>query len=398
MDVIMPQLGETVVEGTVSTWYKRPGDAITADEPLFEVETEKVTTEIPAPASGVLTEIFVATGIAVKVGTRLAVIDVPTTAAVAASPVAQHAAAPAPAHAEPPAGVAARRSGEARLSPLVRRLLKEQGLEVGDVAGTGRDRRITPADVLARAHRMPGVAGTADDPVTVPLNRVRRLTAENVARSKLTIPHALQAVEVDFEAVQALRHRIEPAFRTAEGFALTYLPFVAHAACAAIARFPYINASYGASGLTIHRHVHLGIAIDLKFEGLAVAVLRDAQQMTVRTLAREIHRLSEAARRGTLAPDEATGSTYTISNNGSFGTYFSAPIINPPQVAVLSLDAVRKRPVVVEGAGGNTIAIRPVGVLAQSFDHRAMDGAYSAAFLSAVRQHIESTDWTQQIE
>ena len=233
----------------------------------------------------------------------------------------------------------------------------------------------------------------------MPLTRVRRITAAHMVRSVATSPHVLQAVEVDFHGVERARQTFGGSWRKQHGHSLTYLPFVAHAICEAIASFPYVNASFGNEQLIVHRRVHLGIAVDLSFEGLAVAVIRDAPRHTVRELAAEMHRLADAVRRGTARPDEQAGSTYTwISNSGSFGTYFSAPIINQPQVAILSVDGVRKRAVVIEQEDGDAIAIRPVGVLAQCFDHRAFDGAYSAAFLRCVKGVIEDADWTQRIE
>jgi 2-oxoglutarate dehydrogenase E2 component (dihydrolipoamide succinyltransferase) len=199
----------------------------------------------------------------------------------------------------------------------------------------------------------------------------------------------LQAVEVDFLAVERLRSAAGEAWRTREGFALGYLPFVARAVCQAIAEFPHVNASVRGDALIVHHRVHLGIAVDLDREGLVVPVIKDAATRPVVELAREIHRLADRARRGALGPDEVTEGTYTISNSGTFGTLITAPIIHQPQVAILSTDGVRKRPVVIEGAAGDAIEIRPVGVIAQCFDHRAFDGAYSAAFLRRVRELVE---------
>jgi pyruvate dehydrogenase E2 component (dihydrolipoyllysine-residue acetyltransferase) len=335
MDVIMPQLGETVTEGTVINWYKKVGDAVKADEPLFDVETEKVTTEIPAPANGVLAKILVEIGVAVPVGTVLAVIE---SAAAGAKPAA--AAAPTPATSKPAA---------------------------------------------------------ADDEA-VPLSRIRRQTAEHMLRSVATSPHVLQAVEVDYQRIdQARTARGEP-WKAREGFSLTYLPFIARAVCAAIAEYPWVNASLGAEALNVHKRVHLGIAVDLDFQGLVVPVVRDAHRRSLAELAQEMNRLAVAARAGTLKPDDVSGGTYTLSNSGSFGTFFTAAIINQPQVAILSTDGVRKKPVVVEGPGGDVIAIRPVGVLAHSFDHRAIDGAYSAAFLRKVKQILETRDWLAELK
>ena len=339
----MPQLGETVQEGTVLSWYKKVGDSIKADEALFDVETEKVTTEIPSPMAGVVKEILVEAGTTVPVGTRLAVIEA---GEAKAKPAAQAPSAPAAQAPSPPA----------------------------------------PIQALA-------VPVASDDQV-IPHSKLRKQTAAHMVKSVATSPHVLQAVEVDFERVELARKTHGVAWKSREGFALTYLPFIARAVCEAIAEFPRVNASCTDEALIVHQRVHLGVAVDLQFEGLMVPVIRDAQKLGVAALAKEISRLAAAARAATLVPDEVTGGTYTLSNSGPFGTLITAPIISQPQVAILSSDGVRKKPVVVEAAGGDTIAIRPVGVLAQSFDHRAFDGAYSAAFLRRVKQILETSDWS----
>ncbi|MCG6874227.1 MAG: 2-oxo acid dehydrogenase subunit E2 [Betaproteobacteria bacterium] len=412
MDVVMPQLGETVTEGTVVTWHKKTGEAVKADELLFDVETDKVAMEVPAPAGGVLKEILVPEGETVAVGTRLAVIEVAGAAAAAASVPAAAATAARPdapavgarAAAARPDTAARGSAGEPPLSPVVRRLLAEHDLDPSTIKGTGRDGRITREDVLAAAG-----AGAKPTPATaprpperkgegkgevVPLTRIRKQIGAHMVRSKATSPHVLQAVEVDFHAVEAVRGARGKAWREREGFGLTYLPFIARAAIDAIAEFPRINASIDGDNLVVHPHVHLGIAVDLGFEGLMVPVIRDAQGKSVAELARAINAYADRARSGSIVPDDLAGGTYTISNSGPFGTLITAPIINQPQVAILSSDGVRKKPVVVESAGGDAIAIRPVGVIAQSFDHRAFDGAYSAAFLKRLREIIETQDWS----
>ncbi len=338
----MPQLGETVQEGTVLSWYKKVGDSIKADEALFDVETEKVTTEIPSPMAGVVKEILVEAGTTVPVGTKIAVI------------------------------------------------------EVGDAKPAAKPAAAVPAQPAAAKVAPAAVTGQGDDEI-IPHSKLRKQTAAHMVKSVATSPHVLQAVEVDFERVDLARKARGEAWKAREGFALTYLPFIASAVCEAIAEFPKVNASYTEEALVVHRRVHLGVAVDLQFEGLMVPVVRDAQKLDVAALAREISRLAAAARAGTLVPDEVTGGTYTLSNSGPFGTLITAAIISQPQVAILSTDGVRKKPVVVESAGGDVVAIRPVGVLAQSFDHRAFDGAYSAAFLRKVKQVLESRDWSALI-
>ncbi len=428
MNVIMPQLGETVLEGVVANWYKKVGDALQVDEPLFDVETDKVTSEIPAPCAGILKEILVAAGTTVKVGTVLAIIqaagEVLATAPVAA---ASKAATIAPPPGLAPAAVgglalARSASAQAQLSPVVRRLLGENNLTPQNISGTGNNGRITREDVLAylaNTARSPVAAATAEaaavpapaavataalptisagaDDLVISLNKIRRATATHMVRSKATSPHAVQAVEIDFHAVDRVRKAVGREWKEREGYSLTYLPFIARAVLEAIAKFPCINSTFGNDELIVHKRVHLAIAVDINFEGLLATVVRDAHHMNLRGLAAAISRLAAAARNNQLKPDELAGGTYTISNSGTFGTLFSTSIINQPQAAILSVDGVHKKPVVIAGEDGDAIAIRPIGILAQSFDHRAFDGAYSASFLRHLKETIETRDWTSEL-
>lgn len=415
MDVIMPQLGETVAEGVVTRWYKKVGDAVKADEMLFDVETDKVSTEIPAPASGVVAEILVQEGATAKVGSRLAVIreSGANAGAVAAPHASAATAAPQTAMthagkvAPPSVGERAQRQAGDRLSPVVRRLIAEHQLNPADIRGTGRDSRITREDVLGliaqRGAQGQGEARTQTRaPYTVgtqtrkPLNTVRKRTRDHMLKSWTTAPHVLQAVEVDFMKVEQARQAAGAAWKAREGFTLTYLPFIARAVSAALAKFPLLNASLDGDDLVLHPRINIGIAVDLNFEGLVVPVVKDVPGKSLPQLAREINDLAQRARNNRLKPDDMTGGTYTLSNSGVFGTLITAPIINQPQVAILSIDGVHKKPVVIEGPQGDSVAIRPVGVLAQTFDHRAIDGAYSAAFLREVKTIIETRDWTQE--
>ena len=415
MDVIMPQLGETVAEGTVTRWYKKVGDAVRADETLFDVETDKVSTEIPAPAGGVLAEILVQEGVTAKVGTRIAVIQESGAATVTTSSRSPAAAAAGRTSAlsEARAASSVPRAGAAeRLSPVVRKLCAEHALDPQQIPGTGRDGRITREDVLEYiATRATAQASPTSPPARVsaqattdavrsamPLNNVRRRTAEHMARSWTTVPHVLQAVEADFHRIVNARRRVGEQWKRREGFALTYLPFIARAVSIGLARFPHLNATFDGVQLASHRRINLGIAVDLNFEGLVVPVVKDVPTKSLPQIAREINDLATRARAGRLKPDDLTEATYTITNNGAFGTLFTAPIINAPQVAILSTDAIRKRPVVIEAPEGDSIAIRPVGMLAQSFDHRAVDGAYAAAFLQELKSVIEGSDWLQALQ
>jgi pyruvate dehydrogenase E2 component (dihydrolipoamide acetyltransferase) len=415
MNIIMPQLGETVTEGTVTKWYKKVGDAVKADETLFDIETDKVSTEIPSPVAGVVSEIRVAEGVTAKVGMTLAVI---TEAGDATRPQAAVASA-APAAAAAPsiqsaaldrARVAPRASAADRLSPVVRRLVAEHNLDVSLIKGSGRDGRVTRDDVIeylsgsAKPAPVAGAAKPAAVPApqvagnTVPLNAVRKRVAENIAKSWTTIPHVLQVAEADFYRVDQARREQGDAWKAREGFALTYIPFITRAISIALGKFPKLNATFNGDSLTLHKRINIGIAVDLNFEGLMVPVVKDVPGKSLPQIAREINDLAIRARAGKLKPDELTEGTYTITNNGAFGTVITAPIINMPQVAIVSTDAVRKKPVVIESPEGDSIAVRPVGVLAQSFDHRAVDGAYAAAFLREVKTIIETRIWAQDLQ
>ena len=468
----MPQLGETVTEGTIAAWHKQVGDRVAADEILLDVETDKVSMEIPAPRAGRLAKILVDTGQTVGVGTVLAVIEVEgeaaagkredrggtplpqetedrerssllqgTDAPAAAAPQGVQAVA-SPARTSNPSAL--ERSDIQRLSPAVRRLVAEHQLDVQAIAGTGRNGRVTRRNVVdylgtrggepelavepapTTAAAMPPPRATPAAPVepqalregasaaasprpaaapspapapgtTVPFNRIRRLTAEHMVKSKATSPHVLQAVEVDFSGVDRVRKAVRESWRAQHGYSLTYLPFIAHAVCVALREFPKLNSTVKDDALLLHAHVNLAIAVDLGGDGLVAPVIKRAESLSVTQVAGAIQDVAGRARAGKLKPDDFAGGTYTLSNSGTFGTLITAPIINQPQVAILSTDGVRKKPVVVEHPDGDSIAIRPVGILAQSFDHRAVDGAYSAAFLDRTRKLLEQTDWFREI-
>jgi 2-oxoglutarate dehydrogenase E2 component (dihydrolipoamide succinyltransferase) len=391
LDIVMPQLGETVAEGTLTVWHKKPGDRVEANELLFEVSTDKVDTEIPAPASGTLVEVLVDEGATVDVGTRLGVIQADGEEALA--PPGQHEEASLPATQTP------RATAESPpLSPVVSRLLAEYGLAAADITGTGAGGRIKRKDVEAHKARLPAQEAGTDsaaggDRTVIPFDTIRKRTADHMVRSKATSPHVLQAVEVDFHQVDKIRQDHGAAWKDREGFTLTYLPFIGYAVCRALGDFPHVNASIEGESLIVWKSVHLGIAIDLDFAGLVAPVIRSAQEKSVAVLARHIADLAAKARAKKLLPDDFAGGTYTISNSGVFGTMITAPIINQPQVAILSTDGIKKRPVVIDADGCDSIVARPVGVLAQSFDHRAIDGAYSAAFLNRIKEIIEDGDW-----
>ncbi len=493
-DITMPQLGETVTEGTITRWLKQVGDQVTEDEVLFEVSTDKVDSEVPSPATGYVTEILVPEGETVDVGVRLAVISAdqanavgaadPANGAGAADPADLTSARPAtdgPAAEQPPGpagqGVASsapppvgagpdepgedqgrltagidRGPGEADgeadgdgsrwagrvLSPVVRRLLADNGIDPADVQGTGTHGRITRADALALIdHRSrvrvggtptrqsparpaaPGEAAATQERGDRPLARsedggrptvrgnrdeviafsnIRRRTAEHMVRSKATSAHTLVAVEADFEGIEQVRRSHRERFKAEHGASLTYLPFVARAVVDGLRAFPMLNASVGDDELVVHRELHLGIAVALEAEGLIVPVVHGADGKRLVALARDMADLAQRARTRRLGADDIAGGTFTITNPGPFGTFLTVPIINQPQVAILSTDGVKRRPVVVPlPGGGEAIAVHSVGILALSFDHRAVDGAYAAGFLARVREVIESRDWAEEL-
>jgi pyruvate dehydrogenase E2 component (dihydrolipoamide acetyltransferase) len=418
MDVIMPQLGETVAEGKVATWFKAVGDQVEAGDNLFEIETDKVTMEVQATEGGILSEIRVAAGETVPVGTVVAVLG--------GSVARKDGAAPAKTEErrERPAVVPQRTNGAARkkldpfdevhtprenfgpadaplglkITPLARRLIAQHGHDIDAITQRVQQRggwRIAASDVkglraepVGRHAKPPALPGS-----TEPLNRIRAQTARRLAESWRTAPHVFQAVEIDFSGIVRARAARKEDFAARYGIALTYLPLVARAVCLALAEFPRLNASLDGNNLILHRDLNLGIAVDLDHAGLIAPVLHHADEMSVSGLAKAIARLVEKARTGKLMPGDVEGATYTISNNGSFGTRFTTPIINLPQVAILSFDAVEKRAIVIETPDGDALAPRPVAMVGQSFDHRALDGAYSAAFLKRLKQIAETRDW-----
>ena len=417
--IIMPQLGETVAEGKILAWFKSVGDEIKEGDNLFEVETDKVTIEVQAIVAGRLSEIRVGTGATAKVGEVLAV-------------VGDGAAAKAPARAEAPTKAAPWRSpfeevstpthrfGSAKgpdgvgITPVARRLIAQHGLDLAVLAteaGRRGAKKIDGAAVRSAisagpAAPLPPPAPAAPPPTPSPLpvqgdeviklNSVRQKTGERLAENWRTIPHVFQAIEVDFTAVDRVRKIHKEAFHKAHGFSLTYLPFIVRATCLAISAYPHINARFDEKALTLSRDVNLGIAVDLDHNGLVVPVVREAGELTLIGLANAMRRQIDKAKTGKLSPDDLSGGTYSISNNGAFGTTFTAPIINAPQVGILSTDAIRLKPAVVSTHEGDFVAPRMIGMIGQSFDHRAFDGAYSAAFLSRLRQILETRNWDEE--
>ena len=449
VDITLPQLGETVTEGTITRWFKKVGDTIAADEPLFEVSTDKVDTEVPSPVAGTVTEIRVAEGETVAVGTVIAVVGAagaaPAPAPVAAAPAPVAAPAPAPVVAPAPAPVVAPAPAPAPvvatapsqtnklLSPVVRRLVTEHQIDIDALTGSGPGGRITREDVLdyIDQHGLKAAAQVASAPAPAPvvstpapvaatapiaapaprptaptgereqvvaLSKIRKLTGAHMVMSKAVSPHAFSVVEVDYANVDRTRTAVKESWKSGEGFSLTYLPFIARAVVDALADFPHVNSSIDGDNLVVHGYIDLGIAVDLDYQGLLVPVVRSADAKRLRAIAREINDLATRARGRKLSPDEIQGGTFTLSNNGSAGALICMPIINQPQVAILSTDAIVRKPVVVTAQDGSeSIAIHPMGHLSMSWDHRAFDGAYAARFISRVKQILETQDWSAEL-
>ncbi len=397
----MPQMGVSVVEGTVVEWKKRPGDWVEADETICEVSTDKIDTEVPSPAAGRVTEVLVEVDTTVDVGTVLARI------ATDASPGEAHAdehieSAQSPAPAPKPQGnghAAAR-----RYSPVVQRIAAEHGVDLDKVEGTGRGGRVRKQDVLAFVERGSAEPPAEDAPLhiespyrpesesepTAPapaggetLSRMRRSIGEHMKRSLETAATCTTWIEADMTRIEAARKRL----------GLTALPFVARCAVAALREHPELNAWLEGDRHTVHEDVNLGIAVSLGDDGLIVPVIERAQELSVEGLAGRIKDLARRARGRELAPDDVQGVTFTITNPGQYGSIMATPIINQPQVAILDLEAIVKRPVVVTDENGDdAIAIRSMTILGLSWDHRALDGALAAKFLATVKRHIEG--WT----
>jgi pyruvate dehydrogenase E2 component (dihydrolipoamide acetyltransferase) len=406
MDVIMPQLGETVEEGTVAAWHKKEGDKVAIDELLVEIETDKVATEVPSLVAGTVRKILVGVGETVKVGTTLAIIDsgegagvaVPQTTGAPPAPTkpltsAASAAPAAPLTARAPA-TANKEGHGAPHSPAVRRLVADNRLDIAQIQGTGREGRVKRNDVISYLQRHQSAPTTTRAASEVlPFSALRKRIAEHMVRSKATSAHVLQAVEVDFSGVEAARGALKKAWKEREGTSLTFLPFVVRAVALALPEFPHLNAHVAGDSLTVYTAINLSLAVDLDGGGLVAPVIKNAAALRVPEIARAIARIAERARTRALKPDDMTEGTYSLTNNGSFGTFITAPVINQPQVAILSIDGVHRRPWVVTDDKGERIEIRPVGILAHSFDHRAVDGAYSGAYLRRVKQILESRDW-----
>jgi len=442
VDVIMPQMGESIFEGTITKWLKKPGDKIERDEPLFEISTDKVDAEIPSPTAGVLKEIKVNEGQTVPIQTIVAVIDATGAAASAPAPApAKAAETPKPAEAaqakpepqkaaaaaQPPASAppekpAAPAAGEKiRSSPLVRKIARENEIDLTQVPGTGAGGRVSKRDILAAVESGPSAApsapasrpaqppppsgGAASATLETavpreklyfghydvqPMSVMRQRIAEHMVLSKRVSPHVYSVDEVDVTGIAALRAKMKSKFEAESGTKLTFMPFFIRAAVEALRAFPTVNSSVDGTNIVLHKECNIGIAVALDW-GLIVPVIKNAEEKNFLGIARTINDLAERARAKKLKPDEVAESTFSITNPGVFGGLFGLPVINQPNVAILGLGAIEKRPVVVNDA----IAIRSMVYLTLSYDHRAVDGAIAHQFMGKVKETLE--DWTESI-
>jgi 2-oxoisovalerate dehydrogenase E2 component (dihydrolipoyl transacylase) len=410
--VVMPQLGESVHEGTISKWLVKPGDKVVEFEPMLEVDTDKVNAEVPAPVTGILREILAKEGETVQAGAEIAVVEtgvLPTSGEVA--PKAPEGPEPSPKQrsapktevarvepAPPPAAPAPppEEGGQHRYSPGVQMAASELKVDLSKVTGTGLGGRVTKKDVQDYASQAKAAPAAPPPPTPAPvtksegdevvqLTRVRRLIGENMTRSKQTIPHAWQTQEVDMSGVVASRNANKAAFQKQEGFSLTYLPYVMMATISALREHPEVNSTFNETELLVHRDINLGISVGLE-DTLLVPVVRRADGLSLAGLARAVNDLATRARNKQLKADELAGGTFTVNNSGTFGTLFSYSVITPGQAGILTMEAIVERPVAVQGM----IGIKPMMYLCFSFDHRVLDGLQAARFLTSARKWLEA--------
>jgi pyruvate dehydrogenase E2 component (dihydrolipoamide acetyltransferase) len=414
-DVIMPQMGESIFEGTITKWLKQVGDTVQRDEPLFEISTDKVDAEIPSPAAGVLTEIKVPAGQTVQINTVVAVIggagEAPSTTV---APAAAPAKAPTPAVTVPEPKPTEAEAGEAehvRSSPLVRKIARENNVSVSAVRGTGQGGRVTKEDILTYLEKRgagaaisgpstakPAAPAPAVAPIPgelVPLSRMRTIIAQRMVESKRTSPHVHTVFKIDFTRIVRLREKEKSKYEQRNGVKLTYMPFITRAVIATLRRMPIVNASLEGDAIRYHQHINIGIAVALEW-GLIVPVIKEAEEKNFLGIARAIADLAERARSKKLKPDEVASGTFTITNPGIFGEQFGMPIINQPESAILGVGGLFKEPAVVTSEDGtDSIAIRHFLHLTLGFDHRIIDGADAGRFMAEVKKYLES--WNEEI-
>ena len=422
--VTMPQLGETVTEGTILRWLVQVGDEVKEDDPILEISTDKVDTEVPSPFTGQVTSLLVEEGETVEVGASLLELDGDSSS----SSVSKEASNEVETVSESVEEVVVEeivaveevksslvaKSTNLKLSPVVRKLASENNVDLEQVTGTGSGGRITRKDIESfitsgsktvqkskelpeqkkEKHVQPAKSSSGE------ISRLRRRIAENMVMSKQTSAHVMTSVEVDYENVEILRSKHKKSFKEENGFSLTYLPFISLATIYALREYPVVNSSFDLDKdiHSFHSNINLGIAVDLNQDGLLVGTLREADSFSLKGLARKISDTSSKLREGSYDLDDVSGSTFTISNNGSFNSFLTSPIINQPNVAILSTESVKKRPVVIEAQDGtDSIAIRHTGMLSLTWDHRAFDGSVALLFLNSIREKLENSDWSQEL-
>ena len=419
----MPQLGETVTEGTILRWLVKVGDEVKEDEPILEISTDKVDTEVPSPFNGTVTSLLVEEGETVEVGASLLELDGSAkessndkseTVEEVQETVEEIVKEDTPKEDVLPKTDNVRNTKNLKLSPVVRRLASENNIDLNNVVGTGQNGRIKREDIenyISTGNQGSITSTKSEDSIkkdttqsadtNKPISRLRKRIAENMVLSKQTSAHVMTSVEVDYENVETIRSKQKVKFKEENGFSLTYLPFISLATISALREFPTVNSSfYIEKGIhDIHGHVNLGIAVDLNQEGLLVGTIAEADSFNLKGLARKISETSKLLRDGKYGLEDVTGSTFTISNNGSFNSFITSPIINQPNVAILSTESVKKRPVVIESQDGtDSIAIRHTGVLSLTWDHRVFDGSIALLFLNHIKDKLENPDWSQGLD
>jgi len=428
--VTMPQLGETVTEGTILRWLVQVGDEVKEDDPILEISTDKVDTEVPSPFSGKVTSLLVEEGETVEVGSSLLELNGDSSSPIVEEKIEEKVEAKDSSEennitetvketieeikVEDPTPSPAVKNNNQKLSPVVRKIASENNLDLDQILGTGSGGRITRKDIEAY---MASDISTKKQPNDTPnqkevkqtekpkattgeITRLRRRIAENMLMSKQTSAHVMTSVEVDYENVEILRSKHKKSFKEENNFSLTYLPFISLATIYALREHPVVNSSLDLDKdtHTLHSHINLGIAVDLNQEGLLVGTLREADSLSLKGLARKISDTSVKLREGSYELDDVSGSTFTISNNGSFNSFLTSPIINQPNVAILSTESVKKRPVVIEAQDGtDSIAIRHTGLLSLTWDHRVFDGSVALLFLNSIKEKLENSDWSQEL-
>ena len=428
--VTMPQLGETVTEGTVLRWLVNVGDEVKEDDPILEISTDKVDTEVPSPFSGKVTALLVEEGETVEVGASLLELDGEGSHSessdeqpeIVDSQASQDDTNKKNIEEEKnendaiPQKVIAKESKQ-KLSPVVRRLASENNVDLDLIAGSGPNGRITRKDIESALNSEKPTKKINDTKTAAKENptktehvqsesnaenisRLRKRIAENMIMSKQTSAHVMTSVEVDFENVEVYRSSVKKKFKNENGYSLTYLPFISLATIHALKNYPTVNSSFDLEKNlhTLHEHINLGIAVDINQEGLLVGTIKNADNLNVKGLASNIFDISNLLRDGKFGLEDVSGSTFTISNNGSFNSFITSPIINQPNVAILSTESVKKRPVVIESSDGtDSIAIRHTGILSLTWDHRVFDGSIALLFLNSIKEKLEKTDWSQEI-